>query len=84
MNNDIIFYYKNKTENVRKLIDTLTVTYPYAKFKQHSGSVDSLSKQVTFITSMAWLIDIEVQGWDRTLHTMYFLFSTMKIMLIKI
>jgi len=65
MNNDIIFYYKNKTDNIRQLIDTLTVTYPYAKFKQHMGSVESLMKQVTFTTTMAWFIDLEVIGWEK-------------------
>jgi hypothetical protein len=65
MNNDIIFYYKNKTDQIRQLIDKLTVTHPYAKFKQHTGSVESLIDAVssTFNTSMAWLIDIEVIGW---------------------
>jgi len=65
MNNDIIFYYKNKTDNIRKLIDELTVTYPYAKFKQHSGSVDSLINKTISTTTMAWLIDLEVQGWEK-------------------
>lgn len=65
MNNDIIFYYKNKTDTIRKLIDKLTIAYPYAKFKQHSGSVESLFKQVTFTTTMAWLIDLELQGWEK-------------------
>ena len=68
MNNDIIFYYKNKTDSIRKLIDKLTIAYPYAKFKQHSGSVDSLSKQVTFTTSMVWLIDIETIGWEKLIN----------------
>jgi hypothetical protein len=65
MNNDIIFYYRNKTENVRKLIDELTVTHPYAKFKQHTGLVDSLLNKITFTTSMVWLIDLEVIGWQK-------------------
>lgn len=65
MNNDIIFYYKNKTESVRKLIDELTVTHPYAKFKQHSGLAELLINKVTVTTSMVWLIDIEIQGWQK-------------------
>jgi hypothetical protein len=68
MNNDIIFYYKNKTENVRKLIDDLTIRYPYAKFKQHNGPVETLLKKVTFTTSMAWLIDLEIIGWEQLIN----------------
>lgn len=62
---DITFYYKNKTDSVRKLIDELTVTYPYAKFKQHTGSVELLISKTVFTTSMAWFIDLEVLGWQK-------------------
>jgi hypothetical protein len=65
MNNDIIFYYKNKTDNIRKLIDELTIAYPYAKFKQHNSSVDSLIDRVTFTTALAWFIDLEIIGWEK-------------------
>ena len=65
MNNDITFYYRNKTDGVRKLIDELTVTYPYAKFKQHTGSVDLLINKTLFTTLMSWFIDIEVIGWQK-------------------
>ena len=64
MNNDITFYYKNKTDHIRKLIDELTVTYPYAKFKQHTGPVESLINKTLFTTSLSWFIDIDVLGWQ--------------------
>jgi hypothetical protein len=68
MNNDIIFYYKHKTDNIRKLIDELTIAYPYAKFKQHKSSVDSLIDRVTFTTALAWFIDLEIIGWEKLIN----------------
>jgi hypothetical protein len=66
MNKDIVFFYRKKTENNRKLIDKLVVKYPHAKFKFLTGSFYNLIKQTSKSskTALTWVIDLEVIGWE--------------------
>jgi hypothetical protein len=66
MNRDIIFFYRKKTEPVRDLIEKLVIKYPHAKFKILTSSVFNLIKQTSksSTTSLTWLIDLEVTGWE--------------------
>lgn len=66
---DITFYYRNKTESNRKLIDELLITYPHATFKLLSGSTFNLIKKISASTktSFSWLIDLETIGWESLL-----------------